>query len=83
MWLIMEVNIEIIIYINHNRAMDDTYVHLPNLLDYLGQFDETVPLFIGMRQVLLTLLVFYSFFFVIYIFLFIYYLFFYFILFFI
>jgi len=34
------------------RAMDDTYVHLPNLLSYLSQFDHHTPLIIGMRQVI-------------------------------
>eukprot|EP00026_Physarum_polycephalum_P010902 Phypoly_transcript_11088.p1 GENE.Phypoly_transcript_11088~~Phypoly_transcript_11088.p1 ORF type:complete len:355 (+),score=16.62 Phypoly_transcript_11088:180-1244(+) len=34
------------------RAMDDTYVHLPNLLQYLSQYDHHSPLIIGMRQVI-------------------------------
>jgi hypothetical protein len=34
------------------RAMDDTYVHLPNLLSYLAQYDSSTPLIIGMRQVI-------------------------------
>lgn len=34
------------------RAMDDTYVHLPNLLQHLSQYDHHSPLIIGMRQVI-------------------------------
>jgi len=34
------------------RVMDDTYVHLPNVLEHISHYDENVPLLLGVRQVI-------------------------------
>jgi len=38
------------------RAMDDTYVHLPQMLEYLAQFDENVPYLLACDRLLVLLI---------------------------